>query len=250
MVIINGVQGDTAQLIPDDGFQFGLGVFETILIGNRPLFLAEHLVRLENSLRLLGIRNGVEAGQVLSLIEENKLRNIVLKIIVTEKNILFMTRKNQYTEEVYQRGFHLCVSKMLRDENSVSVYIKSISRVDAVLEKQRAAEMGYDESLFLNRKGFLTETGNSNLFFVKNQKIYTPAIECGLLNGIVRAWVIKNFDVSEGDFSLADLYDAQEVFLTNSVFGLMKITQIEEKTFACHRQTEEILNKYKKFISF
>ena len=67
----------------------------------------------------------------------------------------------------------------------------------------------------------------SNVFFVKAGKLHTPAIEAGLLPGIVRGWVIEQFPVARGLFSKAELAEAEEIFVTNSIAGVMPVTEIE-----------------------
>ncbi|HSN59030.1 MAG TPA: aminotransferase class IV, partial [Clostridiaceae bacterium] len=71
----------------------------------------------------------------------------------------------------------------------------------------------------------------SNVFFVKGDRIFTPSLECGLLGGIVRKVIIDSFDVTEGSFGREELLEADCVFLTNSVMGIMKIAGIDGKYY-------------------
>ena len=90
---------------------------------------------------------------------------------------------------------------------------------------------GFKDTLFLNEKGYVTETSCANIFIVKNNKIYTPKISCGLLNGIIRMWVVKTFSVIETELTLEDIKNADEIFLTNSLMGIMKVNRFEDKNY-------------------
>ena len=140
---------------------------------------------------------------------------------------MLLTRPFAYGPEVYERGFRLRISKMERNPRSHTVYLKTLNYLENVLEKEAATAAGFDEALFFNVNGSLAEGSMSNVFFVKAGKLYTPAREAGLLPGIVRGWVIEQFPVAQGLFSKADLAGAEEVFVTNSIAGVMPVAEIE-----------------------
>ena len=66
---------------------------------------------------------------------------------------------------------------------------------------------------------------------IKDKQIYTPKIECGLLPGIIRDWIIENFNVIEKNLTKDDILNSDEVFFTNSLVGVIKCTEIENKIF-------------------
>ncbi len=224
MVIVNGKITDKDEVILDSGFNFGRGVFETILIKSEPMFLKQHLERLKNGLNVLKINNYVDEHYLLNILQQFEISNCVLKIIVTEKNIVISTRQSAYKDENYKRGFKLKLSNLRRNPYSYTTYLKSINYTDNILEKEQAAQEGFDEVIFLNTREELAEGSVSNVFFVKDNCIYTPSIECGILNGVVRDWIINNYDVIEGRFTTKDIENAEEVFITNSVMGVMQVS--------------------------
>lgn len=226
MLWVNGEISET-QAYYDSGFQFGRGAFETILVKEKPLFLAEHCERLNRALVELGISRIVKPEAVEALLALHPAVNCVLKVIATEKNLVLLTRPFAYGPEVYERGFRLRISKMERNPRSHTVYLKTLNYLENVLEKEAATAAGFDEALFFNVNGSLAEGSMSNVFFVKAGKLYTPAREAGLLPGIVRGWVIEQFPVARGLFSKADLAGAEEVFVTNSIAGVMPVAEIE-----------------------
>lgn len=249
MVIIGGNAEENPNIKPDSGFYFGRGVFETILVKDKPVFLAEHCERLARGLAALKIDNSVDESDILRYIEQHDIKNCVLKIAVSEKNIIASTRPIPYLPEDYEKGFRIKISTLKRNPYSHITYIKSLNYIDNVLEKEQAEKEGYDEVLFLNVHDELAEGSISNIFFVKENEIYTPEVRCGILEGIVRKWVLDNHNVHQGKFMLSDIADADEVFLTNSIMGIMKVRFIEGvKAFKSGRKYEAVKESYDKMI--
>ncbi len=233
----------------DNGVFFGKGLFETILIKERPIFLKEHIKRINHSCKVLGIESNIDYKQVLNFIEKNNIKNKAFKITLTDENIIYSIRDIPYTEDNYKRGFSLYLSKVLRNSTSKLTFVKSTCYIENIIEKKLAKDLGYDEVIFLNERGYLTEGATSNIFFIKDDKILTPKVEVGLLNGIIRQWIIHNFHVEEGEYTLEDLVSSQGIFVTNSLLGIMKVCKFQGKKFNNHDKIEEIINSYKKSIN-
>ena len=232
----------------DSGIFFGRGVFETILLKGRPHFLSEHIKRLNFGIEVLSIGEPIDSELVLDIINKNKLDNLALKVIVTEKNIIFTTRNIKYKEEDYIKGFKVKISENIRNSKSSITYIKSLNYLDNLLEYEKANIEGFIEALFLNENSMLSEGCTTNVFIIKNNNIYTPLEKCGLLKGVVREFVLQNFDVYEKEISKEELLDADEVFLTNSLVGIIKVSEIEGKKYSC-KIIDEIRRKYESFIN-
>ena len=236
----------------DDGYSFGLGLFETILLyKGKPAFLDEHLARINKSVVDLGLNIGkLEKNEVFQYLNNSKniLEYEVLKIVLSEKNRLFLKREYTYTEKDYQKGFSLNISKVRRNETSIFTFYKTLNYGDNILEKRKSKKMGYDEPIFLNSKNQITEGATSNIFVVVRDKIYTPKLSCGLLNGIVRQYIISNYDVTESEIDLEFLNNADEIFLTNSLLGIIPVNNLEKKVFKSQKISKEIFNSYKKYI--
>jgi len=232
----------------DGGFYFAQGVFETILIKKEAIFLEEHINRLNKSIDIMNLGEHIDTKFIKNFIKEEKLKNIVLKIVVTEKNIVFSTRKIKYSKEDYKNGFNLKLSSVLRNPTSNMTYIKSLSYNENLYEYNKANKEGFNEVIFLNIYGNIAEGATSNIFIIKDKKIYTPMISDGILPGVVRNWVIENFEVCEKHLNKKDLYSADEVFITNSVLGIMKVVQFEEKKYNTN-VVEKIRSEYEQFIN-
>lgn len=232
----------------DGGFYFAQGVFETILIKKEAIFLEEHINRLNKSIDIMNLGEHIDIKFIKNFIKEEKLKNIVLKIVVTEKNIVFSTREIKYSKEDYKNGFNLKLSSVLRNPTSNMTYIKSLSYNENLYEYNKANKEGFNEVVFLNIYGNIAEGATSNIFIIKDKKIYTPKISDGILPGVVRNWVIENFEVCEKHLNKKDLYSADEVFITNSVLGIMKVVQFEEKKYNTN-VVEKIRSEYEQFIN-
>ena len=105
-----------------------------------------------------------------------------------------------------------------------------------ILEKEAAVRKGFDEALFLNTQGQVAEGCVANIFWVKAREVYTPAVACGILEGTARARVIQQclelgMPIHEGSYRPEELFDADEVFLTNALMGIMPVSRLEDKLF-------------------
>ena len=236
----------------DEGYSFGLGLFETILLyKGKPVFLDEHLARINKSIVDLGLNiDKLERDEVFQYLNNNKntFEYEGLKIVLSEKNRLFLKREYTYTEKDYQRALSLNISKVRRNESSIFTFHKTLNYGDNILEKRKSKKLGYDEPIFLNSKNQITEGAASNIFMVVEDKIYTPKLSCGLLNGIVRQYIVSNYDVIESEIDLEFLNNADEIFLTNSLFGIMPVNNLEKKVFKSQEISKNILQNYKKYL--
>ncbi len=232
----------------DDGYRFGLGAFETLSVKNgKGILLSYHMERLKNALDTLGIPMPVslqeETEQHIRRMPENK---DVLRVLVSQNNTVWEMRKNTYTKEQYAQGFSLMYSSVRRNETSQMTGIKSLNQGDNILQKRLALCNGFDEAVFLNSKGELTEGTVSNLFFVSNKRLYTPATNCGLLAGTVRRWLIEKYDAKETHILPQDVESFQEMFITNALLGIMSVRQLGMVIFSERTVTDEILDLYRK----
>ena len=232
----------------DEGYSFGLGLFETILLyKGKPVFLDEHLARINNSIENLALNiDKLEKNEVFQYLNNNKntLEYEVLKIVLSEKNRLFLKREYTYTEKDYQRAFSLNISEVIRNESSIFTFHKTLNYGDNILEKRKSKKLAYDEPIFLNSKNQVTEGATSNIFVVVGDKIYTPKLSCGLLNGIIRQYIISNYNVIESEIDLEFLNNADEIFLTNSLFGIMPVSSIDNRNLKTQKISRKILEEY------
>ncbi len=225
----------------NEGLGYGYALFETVKVTNsKAEFLDAHLQRLHKSLVALNIDFRYSDQELKYYIEKLINKNAfdgALKILVI-KNInssdLIITMKDkEYQPEDYQKGFRLKISSVLRNSTSKIIKHKTTNYLENILESRKAKAEGFDEVLFFNEKGYLAEGAISNIFIVRNNKLYTPGLENGLLNGIVRRKLFEQeyFAVEEKNIEPEFINQADEIFITNSLLKLMPIKSIEDTDF-------------------
>jgi branched-chain amino acid aminotransferase len=109
--------------------------------------------------------------------------------------------------------------------------------MENMLARRDARDAGADEAFFLNEKGYLTEATGSNLFLVKDSVLKTPRYESGILPGVTRVVIFElaaqlGLKVREANLKLADLLQADEVFITNSLIEIVPVTIFNRKPIA------------------
>lgn len=233
------------MLQEDNGYYFGIGAFETMMICNRePILVKQHLKRLNKTLQFLQLSQFLSEPDVERYLKEQDISNGILKIAVSEKNISYSARSNKYTAKTYQNGFYLCISPFLRNESSPLTYHKTINYAENIIARRFAEENQADEVLFLNTKGEISEGSFTNIFFVREKRLYTPKRECGLLPGVFREMICENEKVEKAVIRLEDIKNFEECFVTNSILGIMKVNAIENHIFQGFSVIEKLQDKY------
>ena len=105
----------------------------------------------------------------------------------------------------------------------------------SVLGAIHAQENGFDNAILKNTDGNLIETTNANLFIIKQEVIYTPPLTEGCLNGTMRKWVLEQVNVVEKSLKLLDVKEADEVFITNAISGMIPVHVIFIETDQVYR---------------
>ncbi len=265
----NGKIGSNLSILTTNNraFRYGDGLFESMRIFHNQIpFLNEHLIRLHRGMKLLGYKP-------CDCIEENKLRNMILELC--EKNEIegsarvrlsvFRNDGGLYTPESDDFSFLIESSQMENDtfkldskaliigiaksiEKTIGPLsnIKSSNALNMVLAAREAKLNGWDDALILNNKGTIAEATSSNLFVVKNNIIYTPPIEDGAMDGIMRqqiALLVKNTDyhLRIKSLSTEDIENADEIFLSNAIQGIIRVVGFYEKRF--YSKAANLLNK-------
>jgi branched-chain amino acid aminotransferase len=268
-VYLNGriVTNDKA-LVPvlDRGLLYGDALFETLLYeGGKVLRFNEHLLRLATGARMLGFPGAclkdsfsdIKDGAAMRLIRKNGLANSTARLRVTvtrgaagcgyapppdEKTrpTVFVT-----VEPVDAKGIARVRSKgvsavLIRDFAPALPGVKTNNYLPNVLGKVLAKKHGAFEGIFVDKSGVITEATAANVFIVKRGVVRTPALSAGLssggvLPGVTRKAVIKlamkkGFSVKEGRVIVKALLASDEVFLTNSILGIVPVVRTDKKT--------------------
>ena len=247
------VQKEHARVsVFDHGFLYGDGVYETLRAYEGRIFLWErHMARLRRSCELIGldlpIRDEVWIPIIAELLVRNGLQDAGLRLTVSRgegelgidprlcpnPTIVVMAKPVvTYTDQQWEQGKVLHLSSVRRNsELAQPPQIKALSFLNNILAKQEAVRVGADDALMLNMDGYLSECTTSNIFFLKNQQLYTPAVDCGILKGITRDVVIElahklEVCVEEGRYTMEQLLQADECFITNTGIEIMPVSRI------------------------
>jgi branched-chain amino acid aminotransferase len=153
--------------------------------------------------------------------------------------------------EAADKGVRVTVSSWRRgDPNIIPPQAKVTGAyVNASMAKLEATRAGYDEAIMLNPDGFVSEATGQNLFLVRNGEILTPPIIAGPLPGITRESVIKiaadqGMPLFERSLTRADLYNAEELFLTGTATEVIPIGEVDGRMFEPGPITQTIQQRY------
>ena len=250
---LNGTIAPTASLsVLERGFLYGDSVYEVVRTYQGKHFgLAEHLVRLRNSAQYLymdvpwsdeHIRNEIERTLAQADWSDSYVRIVVSRGAETHislkpsadirPNLLIVLSEISPTPEMSQEGLHLVIPDRLRnDPRALSPAAKTGNYLNNILALMEAQSLGGDDALLLNNQGLITEATTSNIWLVKQGKVFTPKAEVGILHGITRDFIFEILEQAKIPYETVlwtedDLQDIEEGFLSSSVRLLMPIHQI------------------------
>lgn len=249
-VIFNGeiIERKDAKVdIEDRGYQFGDGIYEVIRVYNGKMFALDgHLERLFRSTESIGISLDYSkeqlAGMLETLIKRNNLQlgTVYMQVTrgVAHRTHAFPAGKVTpmlvaYTNELarpmdkLEKGVKTILTEDIR---WLRCDIKSLNLLGNVLAKQKAVESGCYEAI-LHRSGEVTEGSSSNIYIVKNDLVITHASNHYILKGITKDVVLsllaeKGIPVEERTFTIQELQQADEVFLTSTTSEVIPVIKI------------------------
>jgi branched-chain amino acid aminotransferase len=137
----------------------------------------------------------------------------------------------QASVPIYDKGISLHVATGTRNERSITAGLKTLGYAEAVIAFNAALAAGFDEALFMDTEGHVSEATTANIFAVGGRTLSTPPLTCGILAGITRALVLEiatqaELESVEQVMRIDDLYEADEVFITSSVREIMPVARI------------------------
>ena len=229
----------------DYGFLYGYGLFETVRVAaGKPILLEKHLERLRSGATILDIpmlhTDSEYMTHIQSLIAENHVKDATLNIYLTpgdreadlsqlsfgDSRVLILLRQ---IPEIHPE--HLYSLSMAQEsfQRTPLDRFKTMSWMKNVLE--RKLSLGYDDVLLYSSEKEILEASMSNVFFVKGDLCYTSSSSV-VLRGITRQFLLSQseaigFDIVECQIMKDDLKDMEEVFLTNSVRGVMLVESVK-----------------------
>ena len=255
----NIVYSDEALISSNDrGFLYGDGVFESCKIyQGRIINFDLHYQRLTKALQYLEINffdnNLYQKCQ--ELIRKNNCDNAILKISISRGigSHGYLPNENcQSLLIIETKPYHpinQVISLGVSYRNPNGFFFKSLSSLPYVLTKIEAKKQGHYDNIMISDQNWVCETATANIFWVKNDKIYTPEDNCGMVLGCMRQKIIEEnlFNVNKTKAKITDLLDAQEVFLTNSIHGIIAVNSIT-KDHVVKKYQNNLVTELKKLI--
>jgi len=208
-----------------------VALIETLLWrpGESFVLLGRHLERLAQSAAYFGIALAERAAQeVLSAHAAGYTKDMRVRLLLAEDGTLSITDHPLPPPAEAPRPFRFMLAEERMDRANPLLFHKTTARGFYDQPRQAAAAAhGVDEVVFSNREGELTEGSITSLFLERDGMLLTPALDCGLLPGTLRAELLATGKAREAVLTPADLKGADRIFLGNSVRGLMLAQWIE-----------------------
>lgn len=256
---------ESLDLIPlNRAFLYGDGCFETIKVQKNTIPLWDyHYQRLIHSAYILGIDNPIDPDIIFEnlkklLLQENianaKLRIHLLrasssidmgyKPLQNEPYIIAdISNTDRQDFKINKEGIKLHLYEDIQKPINLLSNLKTKNALIYVLAAKAAYNNGCEESLIYNTNGDLIESHCSNLFWIKDKRIYTIPLGDGPVAGVMRQYVLDRLKYNEIAYceshaNLELLLAAEEIFVTNALNGIKWVSELYGKKFGCKRTIE------------
>ena len=240
----------------DRGFLYGDSIYEVFrTYSGVPLFYQEHWDRLENSARLIHMHITQSQAQITEQIRRTVQataagalhKDVYVRYVITRgegpvdlypnpdletRYVIIVNAVPEWKAEFYSVGMKAAIPEVRRNPtDAVDPNIKGGNYLNNVIAITQARELGADESIILNRDGFVTEASNSNVVFVLDGELVTPGATAGNLRGITKkaareACARHGMTLAERDVHAKDLPRATECFVTSATREVMPIVSL------------------------
>jgi branched-chain amino acid aminotransferase/4-amino-4-deoxychorismate lyase len=252
-------------MIPDDdrGLLLGDGLFETLLAEDGELRDAEaHVERMIRGCAVLGLEPP-DAAAALAMARDAladarlSYERAAVRLTLTAGSGRGLERPEGSTPRLLATASpapapagpaRLVTVSVRRNDTSPAARVKALSYLDNILARAEARAAGADEAVMLNTQGEIACAAAANLFWISDGWVYTPALECGVLDGIVRgkaiaAAVALGAEVFEDRCEPEVLYQADAVFLTSSLAGVREVSQLDGRALEPHALVQAISSR-------
>lgn len=240
--------------IENRAFKYGDAIFDTLKYDDGEIyFLEDHYFRLMSSMRML--RMNIPMALTLAYYETEIKKTVSNNDVHKEARVrVSVSRKDGglYTPDTNDVDFLIEVNEReakLYDSYEIELFkdfpvysgllstIKTNNRMINVLSSIFSSENNFQNCILINEKKNIVEANNANIFLIKGDKVLTPALTEGCINGIVRKKIIElladnnDFTIEESAISPFELLKADEVFLTNSITEFQTVNKYRKKIY-------------------
>lgn len=237
-------------------FKYGDAIFETIrVLDGKLCFLPDHFERLKKGMDFLQFKNcEITFETLIKQIEDLVVKNNIKKggrvrLTVFREAEGFYTPFNEKCGYVIEAkpieqnhyslnpdGLIIDIYNLHRRSTSKLSNIKTTNDIPQILAGLYALENNLDDCIILNKHNRIVETTNSNIFLYKKNNIYTPSLDEGCMDGVMRKQILKiaeklKINIFEGMLNANVLLQTDEVFVTNVVRGVQWVKTFKEKNY-------------------
>ena len=247
---------DARVPVMDRGFLYGDSIYEVFrTYRGIPLFYDEHWQRFENSAALIRMELGLTSEQMADEIRQTVVatnaasngRDVYVRYTMTRgegpvdlfpdpalstRYVIIVKELHAWREDFYSEGVSLAIPEVRRNPtNALDPNIKGGNYLNNVLGVLQARDLGADDCVMLNSAGLVTESSNSNVFFVIDDRIVTPADNAGNLRGLTKTAVHeacreRGVVTIERDIYAEELDAATECFITSATREVMPVKSL------------------------
>ena len=263
LIDVNGElkpRGEAVVSVFDSGFMLGDGVWEGLRVqSGKLLFLDRHLDRLFEGAKAIAMDIGLSRDELTKRLYDtlaaNQMRDGVhVRLLVTRgvratpyqdprvvvggATVVIIPEYKEPDPAIYERGLKLFTVHVRRGDPAVQDQkINSHSKLNCILASIQATQAGADEALMLDPHGFVATCNSTHFFIVRKGEVWTSSGKY-CLGGITRSLVLEiareaGITAVEKDFSLTDVYGADEAFVTGTFAGLVPVREIDGRKLTC-----------------
>jgi len=273
LINVNGELKPRAEAVVsvfDSGFMLGDGVWEGLRVHKgRIAFLGHHLDRLFEGAKAIAMdvgltreavterlyqtldANGMDEGVHVRLMVTRGVRSTPYqdpRVVVTPATVVVVPEYKQPPEGVHEHGLKLFTVHVRRGDPAVQDQkINSHSKLNCILASIQATQAGADEALMLDPHGFVATCNSTHFFIVRSGEVWTSSGKY-CLGGITRGLALEiareaGIPAIEKDFSLTDVYGADEAFVTGTFAGIVPVREIDGRGLTCRGPMVERLQQ-------
>ncbi len=244
--------------IDDIEFTYGFGAYENLRVRKGKIFfIDEHVERLFNSAKMIGLNHGFNFEQIKNwieqLIKKNRLEDCNIKMLLIggeNPNLYIMCLAPKFLDKKYYKQG---VKVITHEYERFLPQAKTLNMLPSYLIFKKAKQQDAYDVLLLDKEGGIVEGTRSNFFVIKNMTIYTTPVE-KVLDGVTRRTVIdcakqNGYGVVEKDIKLSELFDYGGAFLTNTSGKIVPIREVETERFdgVCE-ELKNLMRFYKEYL--
>lgn len=253
--------------VDNRAFQYGDGIFETMLGKNNSIqYFSDHFARLQKSMECMELTNEVCSNEtelqniIHELIKRNEYGpNVRIKLVVHRNwgglyapestNGILTILVKEHTPAIHSSKAYVVFSDDVRNHYHKGSMFKLLSSGRYVLAGLEMKRRKANDIIITDIDGNVSECLQANIFWIKNNVVYTPGIETGCIDGIMRKQIqqycaVNNIEFKTGFYNITALEQSDIVFAGN-IAGLTPFEQIEKVKF---RIENELFDKLKKHL--